>query len=56
MKLVCSPKLLEQCFETVTDIQRELQVVLNSIKKNYFHGALKDGKTMGSLYMFPRLF
>jgi hypothetical protein len=26
-------------FETVSDIQRESQAVLDSIKENYFHGA-----------------
>jgi hypothetical protein len=28
-------------FETVSDIQRELQAVLDSIKENYFHGAFE---------------
>jgi hypothetical protein len=28
-------------FETVFDIQRELQAVLNSIKENDFHGAFE---------------
>jgi hypothetical protein len=32
-------KLKEQCFETVSDIQREPQVVLDSIKENDFHRA-----------------
>jgi hypothetical protein len=32
-------KLKGQHFETVFDIQRELQVVLKSIKKKDFHGA-----------------
>jgi hypothetical protein len=53
-----SPKLkmkLKGCFETVSDIQRESQVVLNSIKENDFHSALLSmGKMMGLLYMFPR--
>jgi hypothetical protein len=39
----------------VSDIKRELQAVLNSIKENYFLGAFKAWKKMmGSLYMFPR--
>jgi hypothetical protein len=36
------PKLkmkLKGRFETVSDNQRESQVVLDSIKENYFHGA-----------------
>jgi hypothetical protein len=32
-------KLKDQRFETVSDIQRELQAVLNSIKENGFNGA-----------------
>jgi histone-lysine N-methyltransferase SETMAR len=54
-----------QHFETVSDIQRELQAVLDSIKENDFHGALEAWKKlwdrcihsqemMGSLYTFPR--
>jgi hypothetical protein len=31
-------KLKERCFETVSDIQVESQVVLDSIKENDFHG------------------
>jgi hypothetical protein len=31
-------------FETVSDIQRESQTVLNSIKENDFHGALEECK------------
>jgi hypothetical protein len=34
-------KLKEQRFETVYDIQRELQSVLDSIKENDFHGAFE---------------
>jgi histone-lysine N-methyltransferase SETMAR len=37
-------KLKGRRFETVSDTQRETQVVLKSIKKNYFHGVLKRGK------------
>jgi hypothetical protein len=36
------PKLktkLKRRFETASDIQRESQAVLDSIKKNYFHSA-----------------
>jgi hypothetical protein len=32
-------KLKGRRFETVPDIQREAQAVLDSIKENYFHGA-----------------
>jgi hypothetical protein len=40
-------------FETVSDIQRESQAVLDSIKENDFQGAFKHGKNkMGSLYTF----
>jgi hypothetical protein len=31
-------------FETVSDIQRELQAILNSIKENYFHSAFEAWK------------
>jgi hypothetical protein len=34
-------KLKGRLFETVSDIQRESQVVLDSIKENDFHGAFK---------------
>jgi hypothetical protein len=34
-------KLKGQCFETVSDIQRELQAVLYGIKENDFHGAFE---------------
>jgi hypothetical protein len=37
-------KLKGQCFETVSDIQMELQAVLNSIKENDFAAILKNGK------------
>jgi hypothetical protein len=33
-----------QRFETVSDIQRESQAVLNSIKENDFHGAFEAWK------------
>jgi hypothetical protein len=32
---------MERSFETVSDIGRESQAVLDSIKENGFHGALK---------------
>jgi hypothetical protein len=41
-------------FETVSDIQRELQAVLNSTKENYFHGALKRGKNDGIAVYVPK--
>jgi hypothetical protein len=34
-------KMKEQRFETVSDIQRESQAILNSIKENGFHGAFE---------------
>jgi hypothetical protein len=34
-------KLKGRCFETASDIQRELQAVLYSIKENDFHSAFK---------------
>jgi hypothetical protein len=35
-------KLKRQLFETVSDIQRESQVVLDSIKENDFHGIFEE--------------
>jgi hypothetical protein len=42
-------KLKGQSFETVFDIQRRLQTVLNGIKENDFHDAFEGCKksTMG---------
>jgi hypothetical protein len=37
-------KLKGRHFETVSDIQREVQVVLDSIKENDFHGAFEAWK------------
>jgi hypothetical protein len=37
-------KLKGRSFETVSAIQRESQAVLNSIKKNDFHGASETWK------------
>jgi hypothetical protein len=34
-------KLKERRFETVSDIQRKSQAVLDSIKENDFHGAFE---------------
>jgi hypothetical protein len=48
-------KLKGRRFETVSDIQRESQTVLDSIKENDFHGAFEAWeKTMGSLCTFLR--
>jgi hypothetical protein len=48
-------KLKGRRFETVSDIQRESQVVLDSIQDNDFSCCFwRVEKTMGSLYMFPR--
>jgi histone-lysine N-methyltransferase SETMAR len=47
-------KLKGRRFETVSDNQRESQAVLESMKENDFHGALKhEKKTMESLCTFP---
>jgi hypothetical protein len=37
-------KVKGRCFETVPDIQRESQVVLYSIKENYFYSAFEAWK------------
>jgi hypothetical protein len=37
-------KLKEQHYETVSDIQRQSQAVLNNIKENDFHGAFEAWK------------
>jgi hypothetical protein len=48
-------KLKGRRFKTVSDIQRESQAVLDSIKENDFHSAFEEWKkTMGLLYTFPR--
>jgi hypothetical protein len=45
-------KLMGQRFETVADIQRELQAVLNRNKENDFHGAFEAWKNDGiSVYV-----
>jgi hypothetical protein len=38
-------KLKGQNFEMVSDIQRELQAILNGIKENDFHGDFEAWKT-----------
>jgi hypothetical protein len=43
-------KLKGQHFETVSDIQRELQVVLDSIKENDSHSAFEVWKNDGGLF------
>jgi hypothetical protein len=47
-------KLKGGCFETVSDIQRELQVVLKSIKEKYFHGAFEAWKNDGIAVNVPK--
>jgi hypothetical protein len=51
------PKLkmkLKGHFETVSHIQREPQVVLDSIKENDFHSNLKHGKNYGITVYVPK--
>jgi hypothetical protein len=40
-------KLKRRRFETVSDIQRESQAALDSIKENYFHGAFEAWRNDG---------
>jgi hypothetical protein len=48
-------KLQRGSFEAVSDIQMELEAVLDSIKENDFHGDFEEWKnTMTSLYTFSR--
>jgi hypothetical protein len=47
-------KLKELRFETVPDIQRESQAVLDSIKENYFHGAFEGWKNDGIFVYVPK--
>jgi hypothetical protein len=52
------PKLkmkLKGRFETLSDIQRELQVVLDSIKENDFHGAFEAWKEDGIAVYVPKI-
>jgi hypothetical protein len=43
-------KLTGRCFGAVSDIQRESQAVLNSIKENYFHGAFEAWRIQGDYF------
>jgi hypothetical protein len=47
-------KLKGQRFERVSDIQRELQVVLDSIKENDFHSAFEAWKIDGIAVYIPK--
>jgi hypothetical protein len=47
-------KLKGRSFQTVSDIQRDSQAVLDRIMKTTSTVLLKSGKMMGSLYTFPR--
>jgi hypothetical protein len=48
-------KLKGRRFETMSDIQRESQAVLKSIKENDFHGPFEAWEKMtGSLCTLPR--
>jgi hypothetical protein len=48
-------KLKGRRFEILSDVQRESQAVLDSIKESDFHGAFEAWKKMmGSLYTFLR--
>jgi hypothetical protein len=47
-------KLKGRRFETVSDIQRELQAVLDSNKENDFHGAFEACKNYGIAIYIPK--
>jgi hypothetical protein len=47
-------KLKGRHFETVSDIQKESQAVLDSIKENDFHGAFEAGKNDGIAVYVPK--
>jgi hypothetical protein len=47
-------KLKRRRFETVSDIQRESQALLNSIKENDFHGAFEAWKSDGIAVYVPK--
>jgi hypothetical protein len=47
-------KLKGRCFETVSDIQRESQVVLDRIMENDFHGAFEAWKNDGIAVYVPK--
>jgi hypothetical protein len=49
--LLCFPNWKGNCRDdvlVVSDIQRELQVVLDSVKETDFHGALNSGVNSGT--------
>jgi hypothetical protein len=47
-------KLKDPRFETVSDIQRESQAVLDSVNENYFHGAFEAWKNDGIAVYVPK--
>jgi hypothetical protein len=47
-------KLNGRHFETVFDIQRESQAVLDSIRANDFHGAFEEWKNYGTTVYIPK--
>jgi hypothetical protein len=47
-------KLKGRRFETVSDIQRESQAVLDSIKENDFHGAFEARRKLWDRYYVPK--
>jgi hypothetical protein len=48
-------KLKGQHFEMVSDIQRESQAVLDSVKENDCHDAFEAWKKLCDHYTFPRI-
>jgi hypothetical protein len=47
-------KLKGRHFETMSGIQRESKAIIDSMKENYFHGALKRGKNDGIAVYVPK--
>jgi hypothetical protein len=47
-------KLKGRCFETESDIQRESQAILDSIKENDFPGAFEAWKNYGIAAYVPK--
>jgi hypothetical protein len=47
-------KLKGRRFETVSDMQRELQAILDSIKENDFHGAFEAWKKRWDRVCVPK--
>jgi hypothetical protein len=47
-------KLKGRCFDTLSDIQRESQAVLNSITENDFHGAFEAWKKQRDRLYVPK--